>query len=52
MNSIFYYPAVFQKEEVGYSVWVPDIQRRHWYLHRSDCPKRQCSAESNRAERD
>ena len=26
MNSIFYYPAVFQKEEVGYSVWVPDIQ--------------------------
>lgn len=26
MNSIFYYPSVFQKEEVGYSVWVPDIQ--------------------------
>lgn len=26
MNSIFYYPAVFQKEEVGYSVWVPVIQ--------------------------
>ena len=26
MNSIFYYSAVFQKEEVGYSVWVPDIQ--------------------------
>jgi len=26
MNSIFYYPAVFQKEEEGYSVWVPDIQ--------------------------
>ena len=26
MNSIFNYPAVFQKEDVGYSVWVPDIQ--------------------------
>ena len=26
MKSVFYYPAVFQKEEVGYSVWVPDIE--------------------------
>ncbi|MBR1482479.1 MAG: type II toxin-antitoxin system HicB family antitoxin [Ruminococcus sp.] len=26
MNSVFYYPAVFQKEDVGYSVWIPDIQ--------------------------
>lgn len=26
MNSVFYYPAVFQKEETGYSVWVPDIE--------------------------
>lgn len=26
MNSVLYYPAVFQKEEVGYSVWVPDIE--------------------------
>jgi len=26
MNSIFNYPAIFQKEDEGYSVWVPDIQ--------------------------
>lgn len=26
MSTKFYYPAVFQKEDVGYSVWVPDIQ--------------------------
>lgn len=26
MNSVFYYPAIFQKEDEGYSVWVPDIQ--------------------------
>ncbi len=25
MNTKIYYPAVFQKEDVGYSVWVPDI---------------------------
>ena len=25
MNSVLYYPAVFQKEKDGYSVWVPDI---------------------------
>lgn len=26
MNIKIYYPAVFQKEETGYSVWVPDIE--------------------------
>ncbi len=26
MSTKIYYPAVFQKEDVGYSVWVPDIQ--------------------------
>lgn len=26
MNTKIYYPSVFQKEEKGYSVWVPDIQ--------------------------
>ena len=26
MNSTFYYPAIFQKEDEGYSVWVPDIK--------------------------
>lgn len=26
MSAKIYYPAVFQKEDVGYSVWVPDIQ--------------------------
>ena len=26
MNTKICYPAVFQKEEDGYSVWVPDIQ--------------------------
>lgn len=26
MSTKVYYPAVFQKEETGYSVWVPDIQ--------------------------
>lgn len=25
MNTKIYYPAVFQKEDTGYSVWVPDI---------------------------
>lgn len=26
MNVKIYYPAVFQKEETGYSVWAPDIE--------------------------
>lgn len=26
MNVKIYYPAVFQKEDTGYSVWVPDIE--------------------------
>lgn len=26
MSSTFYYPAIFQKEDEGYSVWVPDIK--------------------------
>lgn len=26
MSTKICYPAVFQKEDVGYSVWVPDIQ--------------------------
>ena len=26
MSAKIYYPAVFQKEETGYSVWVPDLQ--------------------------
>lgn len=26
MSTKIYYPAVFQKEDVGYSVWVPDIR--------------------------
>ena len=26
MSTKIYYPTVFQKEETGYSVWVPDIQ--------------------------
>ncbi|MBQ3970309.1 MAG: type II toxin-antitoxin system HicB family antitoxin [Clostridia bacterium] len=26
LNSTFYYPAIFQKEDEGYSVWVPDIK--------------------------
>lgn len=26
MNVKIYYPAVFQKENTGYSVWVPDIE--------------------------
>ena len=26
MSNKICYPAVFQKEDVGYSVWVPDIQ--------------------------
>ena len=26
MNSVYYYPAVFQKEDVGFSVWVPDLE--------------------------
>ncbi len=26
VNIKIYYPAVFQKEETGYSVWVPDIE--------------------------
>lgn len=26
MSTKVYYPTVFQKEEIGYSVWVPDIQ--------------------------
>lgn len=25
MNTKICYPAIFQKEEIGYSVWVPDI---------------------------
>lgn len=25
MSTKIYYPAIFQKEETGYSVWVPDI---------------------------
>lgn len=26
MNVKIFYPAVFQKEDTGYSVWVPDIE--------------------------
>ncbi|MCM1329446.1 MAG: type II toxin-antitoxin system HicB family antitoxin [Ruminococcus sp.] len=26
MNVKIYYPAVFQKEDTGYSVWTPDIE--------------------------
>ena len=26
MSTKIFYPAVFQKENTGYSVWVPDIQ--------------------------
>ena len=26
MSTKIYYPTIFQKEDVGYSVWVPDIQ--------------------------
>ncbi len=26
MSTKIFYPAVFQKEDIGYSVWIPDIQ--------------------------
>ena len=26
MSTKIYYPAVFQTEDIGYSVWIPDVQ--------------------------